>query len=136
MYRGPKQYLKLDKRLRELPDHYSQRSILKSTRQKNWLLNPICTKQVTFQFTPNVVRNLTKKGTAMAKTDRKIGYQFPAIQNKLHFSSKYQRKQATVVGIQTAALLVTYWISYGNPARNKRAGYSFEFLLSITLTVI
>ena len=31
------------------------------------------------------------------------------------------------VGIQTAALLVTHWISYGHPARNKRAGYLFEF---------
>ena len=40
------------------------------------------------------------------------------------------------VGIQTAALLVTLWISYGHPARNKRAGYVFEFYLSITLAMI
>ena len=40
------------------------------------------------------------------------------------------------VGIQTVALLVTLWISYGHPARNKRAGYLFEFHLSITLAVI
>ena len=32
------------------------------------------------------------------------------------------------VGIQIAALLVTLWISYGHPARNKRAGYLFEFI--------
>ena len=39
------------------------------------------------------------------------------------------------VGIQTAALLATLWISYGHPARNKRTGYLFEFPLSITLAV-
>ena len=42
----------------------------------------------------------------------------------------------TCVGIQTAELLVTHWISYGHPARNKRADYSFEFHSPITLTVI
>ena len=40
------------------------------------------------------------------------------------------------VGIQTAALLVTHYISYGHPARNKHAGYLFEFHLPITLAVI
>ena len=40
------------------------------------------------------------------------------------------------VGIQTAALLVTLWISYGHPAGIKHAGYLFEFHLSITLAVI
>ena len=40
------------------------------------------------------------------------------------------------VGIQTAALLVTLWISYGHPAHIKHAGYLFEFHLSITLAVI
>ena len=30
------------------------------------------------------------------------------------------------VGIQTAALLATLWISYGHPAHYKRAGYLFE----------
>ena len=42
----------------------------------------------------------------------------------------------SIVGIQTATLLVTHWISYGHPTRNKRAGYLFEFHLSITLAVI
>ena len=51
-------------------------------------------------------------------------------------------KQATataidvVVGIQTAALIATPKIFYRHPARNKRAGYSFEFSLSITIAVI
>ena len=40
------------------------------------------------------------------------------------------------VGTQTTALLVTHWISYGHPARIKRAGDLFEFHLSITLAVI
>ena len=40
------------------------------------------------------------------------------------------------VGIQTAVLLVTHWISCEHPARNKRAGYLFELQLSITLAVI
>ena len=40
------------------------------------------------------------------------------------------------VGIQTAALLATLWISYGHPARNKRPDNLFEFHLSITLAVI
>ena len=40
------------------------------------------------------------------------------------------------VGIQTAALLVTLWISYGHPVHNKHAGYLFEFHLSITIAVI
>ena len=40
------------------------------------------------------------------------------------------------VGIQTSALLVTPWISYGHPARIKHTGYLFEFYLSITLIVI
>ena len=40
------------------------------------------------------------------------------------------------VGIQTAALLVTHWISYGHPAGNKHAGYLFGFYLSITIAVI
>ena len=70
MYCGPKQYFKPDKRLRDLFDHYSQRSILKSTRHKNWLSNPISTKQVTFQFVPNVVRSLTKKRTTMVKSNK------------------------------------------------------------------
>ena len=35
-------------------------------------------------------------------------------------------------GTQTATL----WISYGNPADNKRAGFSFELHFTITLTVI
>ena len=42
----------------------------------------------------------------------------------------------TSVGIQTTALLVTLWISYGHPVRIKRAGWSFEFHLSIILAVI
>ena len=40
------------------------------------------------------------------------------------------------VGIQTAALLATLWISYGHPTRNKRASFSFEFPFTITPTVI
>ena len=40
---------------------------------------------------------------------------------------------ATNVEIQTAALLVTLWISYGNPVRIKHSGYLFEFYLSILL---
>ena len=40
------------------------------------------------------------------------------------------------VEIQTAALLVTLWISYGHLARIKRACCSFEFHLSIVLAVI
>ena len=40
------------------------------------------------------------------------------------------------VGIETAALLVTHWISYGHSARNKRADYLFEFHLPITIAVI
>ena len=40
------------------------------------------------------------------------------------------------VQIQTAALLVTLWISYGHPARNKGNGYLFEFHLPITLSVV
>ena len=40
------------------------------------------------------------------------------------------------VGIQTVTLLVTLWISYGHPENIKRAGFLFEFLLSITLAVI
>ena len=40
------------------------------------------------------------------------------------------------VGIQTAALLVTLWISYRRPVRIKRAGSLFEFHLSITLAMI
>ena len=43
---------------------------------------------------------------------------------------------ASGVGIQTAALLVTLWISYGHPARNKRAGFLFKFPFTITLPVI
>ena len=51
---------------------YNQRSILKSTRQKNWLSNPSSTKQVTFQFeTPNKVRNLSKKRTTIGRAERK-----------------------------------------------------------------
>ena len=38
--------------------------------------------------------------------------------------------------MQTAALLVTLWISCGHPARIKHAGYLFEVYLSITLAVI
>ena len=52
---------------------------------------------------------------------------------------KYIPIQASVkecVGIKTAALLVTLWISYGHPVRIKRAGSLFGFHLSITLTVI
>ena len=41
-----------------------------------------------------------------------------------------------VIEIKTAALLAALWISYGHPAHNKRAGYSFEFPLAITLAVI
>ena len=77
MYCRPKQYLKLDKRLRDFEVNlfeYNQWSILKSTRQKNWLLNPSSAKEVTLQFTPNVVRNLTKKGTTMAKTGKKQSF--------------------------------------------------------------
>ena len=48
----------------------------------------------------------------------------------------YKFIQYVIVKIQTATLLVTLWISYGHPARNKRAGYLFEFHLSITLAVI
>ena len=48
MYCGPKQYLKLDKRLRD-----------KSTRHKKWLLNP--RKEVTFQLTQNDLYNEAKK---------------------------------------------------------------------------
>ena len=33
------------------------------------------------------------------------------------------------IGIQTVVLLATLWISYRHPARNKRFGYLFEFLL-------
>ena len=40
------------------------------------------------------------------------------------------------VGIQTAALIVTHWISYGYPAGKKRAGYLFQFHLPITIAVI
>ena len=36
------------------------------------------------------------------------------------------------VGIQ----IVTLWISYGHPARNKRVSFLFEFPFTITLTVI
>ena len=36
------------------------------------------------------------------------------------------------VGIQTATL----WIFYGHPARNKCAGFLFEFHFTITLTVL
>ena len=43
---------------------------------------------------------------------------------------------SVVVGIQTATLLVTLWISYGHPVRIKRAGYLFKFHFSITLAVI
>ena len=37
---------------------------------------------------------------------------------------------------QPRSVLVTLWISCGHPARNKCAGYLFEFHLSITLAVI
>ena len=43
---------------------------------------------------------------------------------------------ADFVGIKTAELLATLWISYGHLACNKRAGFSFEFPFTITLTVI
>ena len=36
------------------------------------------------------------------------------------------------VGIQTAALLATLWISYRHLARNKCAGFLFEFPFTIT----
>ena len=42
-------------------------------------------------------------------------------------STKAEVYDVVSVGIQTAALLVTHWISYGYPARNKRGGYLFEF---------
>ena len=45
-------------------------------------------------------------------------------------------KQCTFVGIQTATLLVTLWISYEHPVHIKCNGWLFEFLLSITLAVI
>ena len=40
------------------------------------------------------------------------------------------------VGIQTATLLATLWISYGHPVLNKRGGFLFEFSFTITFTVI
>ena len=40
------------------------------------------------------------------------------------------------IEIQTEALLVTLWISYGHPMRIKCASSSFEFHISITLAVI
>jgi len=74
MYSGPKQhlYLKLDKRLRELPDHYSQRSILKSTRQKNWLSIPgKRKKRVTFHNSVISKKiKAEKKEVTMVKIDR------------------------------------------------------------------
>ena len=45
-------------------------------------------------------------------------------------------RELTFVESQTSALLATLWISCGHPARNKRAGYLFEFHLSITLAMI
>ena len=72
MYRRPKQYLKLDKRLRELPDHYSQRSILKSTRQKNWLSIPgKRKKRVTFHNSVISKKiKAEKKEVTMVKSDK------------------------------------------------------------------
>ena len=61
MYCGPKQYLKLDKRLQN-----------KSTRHKNWLLNPSLlsltpNKQVTFQITK---QDGEKREVAMVKVEK------------------------------------------------------------------
>ena len=47
LYYGPKQYSRLNK---QLSVRYSQQSILKSTRLKNWLSCPSSSNKVTFQF--------------------------------------------------------------------------------------
>ena len=57
-------------------------------------------------------------------------------QNQPHFSGDDILLVAYIFGIQAAALLVIHWISYGHPARIKRAGYLLEFHLPIALAVI
>ena len=59
--------------------------------------------------------------------------------NKLflpHSNLKYLWYLSHYVGIQTAALLVTLWISYGHTVHIQRADWSFEFQLSIYIAVI
>ena len=60
----------------------------------------------------------------------------PDINNYIYIYIYIHVSAKGCVGIQTAALLVTLWILCGHPVRNKRAGYLFEFHLSIILAVI
>ena len=63
----------------------------------------------------------------------------PSLTNIPYYGLKLKEKKnrkTKNVGIQTAALLVTLWISYGHPVRIKHAGWLFEFHFLLILAVI